>query len=116
MNWLIDNWFVIVCSLCVGAAVALGIQRFIKLPTSEQKSTIRAWLLQAVLLAEQEYGAKTGKLKLSSVYSAFCVALPWLAKLISFDKFSEMVDDALIEMRKLLETNKAIAQIVEPNE
>lgn len=115
MNWLIDNWFIIICALCVGAAIALSIRHFIKLPTSEQIKTIRAWLLQAVLLAEQEYGAKTGKLKLSSVYSAFCVALPWLAKLISFDKFSEMVDEALIEMRKLLEGNKAIAQIVESN-
>lgn len=116
MNWLIDNWFVIVCALCVGAVVALAVQRFIKLPTSEQIETIRAWLLQAVIFAEQEYGAGTGKLKLSSVYAAFCVALPWLAKLISFNKFSEMVDDALVEMRKLLEGNKAIAQIVEPNE
>lgn len=115
MDWLINNWFIVVAALCVGAVMVLAVQRFVKLPTSEQKNTIQAWLLQAVLLAEQEYGAGTGKLKLSSVYAAFCVALPWLAKLISFDKFSEMVDDALVEMRKLLEGNKAIAQIVEPN-
>lgn len=96
--------------------MALFVRRFVKLPTSEQKNTIRAWLLQAVIFAEQEYGAGTGKLKLSAVYAMFCTALPWLAKLISFSKFSEMVDDALVEMRKLLEGNKAIAQIVEPNE
>mgnify|MGYP004470732321 CR=1 FL=1 len=36
----------------------------------------------------------------------------FIAKLLSFEDFSEYVDEALVEMRKLLSTNKAIAAIV----
>lgn len=36
----------------------------------------------------------------------------WMAKIISFDKFSELVDDALSDMNKLLETNTAVSAFV----
>ena len=72
---------------------------------------IRGWLLQAVILAEAEFGSGTGRLKLSSVYDRFCARFPWLAKIISFEKFGEYVDQVLAEMRQLIAQNGAIAAI-----
>ena len=37
---------------------------------------------------------------------------PWLAKSVSFEVFSLLVDDALEDMRKMLENNMAVRAIV----
>ena len=37
---------------------------------------------------------------------------PWLAKVVPFELFSDMVDDALEEMREMLKTNQAVKQLV----
>ena len=34
-------------------------------------------------------------MKLSAVYSTFVKTFPWLAKIISFDLFADLVDEAL---------------------
>lgn len=38
---------------------------------------------------------------------------PWLAKLVSFELFSDLVDDALEDMREMLDTNQAVKAFVE---
>lgn len=82
--------------------------------SKEQKyAQIQGWLLQAVLLAEREFGSGTGRLKLSAVYDKFCGRFPWLARVISFPTFSVYVDDTLIEMKEILGKNNAIASIIE---
>lgn len=40
----------------------------------------------------------------------------WMAKIISFDKFSELVDEALGDMNKLLQTNTAVSAFVNGSE
>lgn len=42
----------------------------------------------------------------------FVSKFTWLAKVISFDKFSELVDEALGDMNKLLQTNTAVSAFV----
>lgn len=42
----------------------------------------------------------------------FIAKFPWLGKVISFEMVSMMVDDALEEMRAMLESNKAIQDYV----
>lgn len=42
----------------------------------------------------------------------FVSKFTWMAKIISFDKFSDLVDDALGDMNKLLETNTAVSAFV----
>ena len=37
---------------------------------------------------------------------------PWLAKIVSFELFSDMVDDALDEMREMLANNQAVKALV----
>ena len=64
-------------------------------------------------MAEKELGSGTGKLKLRQVYDMFTARFPWLAKIITFDKFSEMVDEALVTMNELLDSNEAIHEYVD---
>ena len=95
------------------AAACIYTFKFASLSKEEKYKQIKAWLLQAVLFAEKEFGGKTGKLKLSYVYDLFCKTFPWLARIIPFAMFSEFVDQVLEEARELLETNQAIASFVE---
>ena len=112
MEFLIHHWYTIVLALLLAISVYLHIRKFALMSPKQRYEQIRGWLLQAVLFAEQMYGPGTGKLKLSEVYARFCEELPWLAKVLPFDTFSKYVDDALEEMRKILENNAAIAEIV----
>lgn len=74
---------------------------------------IKKWLLQAVVQAEKELGSSTGKVKLSTVYDMFIVRFPIVSKLISFNTFSSFVDDVLVTMRELLESNKSLMEYID---
>ena len=112
MKILIDYWYVIFAILALLAVAAVAVTRFFRLPRAEQMENVRQWLLGAVTAAEKELGGGTGKPKLRQVYDAFLTKFPWLAPVIPFEQFSGLVDDALEEMRKLLEDNKAVQQLV----
>jgi len=56
---------------------------------------IKSWLLSVIVNAEKVYGGKTGKVKLSYVYGLFIEKFPKLAKIITFDTFSALVDEVL---------------------
>lgn len=111
--WITNNWVVVVGLIALIAALGIGIITFIKLPTSTQKEKIQKCLLAWVIQAERELGGGTGKVKLSTVYGAFVTAFPILKNFISFKKFSDLVDEALEEMRKMLEQNVNLKQVVE---
>lgn len=115
METIISNWYIIVACIAVIALAIINIVDFFKLPTSEQKAAIREWMLFAVISAEKKLGSGTGKLKLRYVYDLFLEKFPTLSQYFSFDQFSEYVDSALEEMRKLLETNEKINAYVNEN-
>lgn len=108
MQFIIDNWYIILAVLAILAASGIAVYRYFKLPSEEQIEKVRNWLLWAVTEAERELGGGTGKLKLRQVYDLFVSRFPWLAPVISFQRFAELVDDALDEMRKLLKDNIAV--------
>jgi hypothetical protein len=108
MKWLVDNWTLIVLLGCVVVMGVIYIKQFAEKPTDEQLETIREWLLYAVIQAEKEFGSGTGSLKLSAVYNQFCQVFPELVKIIPFALFSELVDEVLERMKKILEVNKDI--------
>lgn len=112
MDFIVENWAVFVAALAVLAVAIIAIVRFAGLPTASQLAKVKEWLLWAVTEAEKELGGGTGQLKLRQVYDLFVTRFPWLAKLISFELFSTMVDDALEDMRKMLDTNTAVAAFV----
>ena len=112
MEFLIENWYIILAAMALGALAVVAVVRFFRLPREKQMEDVRQWLLGAVTAAEKELGGGTGKLKLRTVYDAFLTKFPWLAPVIPFEQFSGLVDDALVEMRKLLADNKAVQQMV----
>lgn len=113
INFISQNYAIIILFIAIVIVAIVRAKNFSTMLKEKQFEQIKGWLLGAVTLAEAQYGSGTGKIKLSVVYDAFVEKLPWLAQIISFDRFSELVDDALVEMRNLLENNKNIAAIVE---
>ena len=113
MKWLIDNWSLLV--VIVGALVCVSVyfKKFTSMPTEEQIKQIKEWLLFAVVQAEKELGGGTGALKLRYVYDAFLSTFPNLINIISFEMFSKLVDEVLVEMKHLLDTNLDIKAYVE---
>lgn len=104
----IDYGWIIFAAAVVLVIVVIGIIKFFRTPKEEQLKKVREWLLLAVITAEQKFGSETGVIKLRFVYDLFVSKFPWIAKILSFDKFSELVDEALDKMRLLLEENPKI--------
>lgn len=110
MNEVLE-WVMIIVLVVVfcGAPVALFLKK-----THEQKiEALKEWLKYAVTYAEKLLGSGTGQLKLRQVYDMAIDQFPWVAKFISFELFSEYVDEALIWMRDQLERNAQIKGFVE---
>lgn len=108
MDFIVENWSVIAAILSIVVVVTISVIKFFKSNTATQMANIKEWLLYATALAEKELGSRTGKLKLRYVYDMFTVKFPWLARIIAFEKFSQLVDEALKDMNNLLATNSAV--------
>ena len=112
MDFIVDNWYVIVLAI---AAIIIGIfaiNKFFRKNINEQIDNVKEWLLYATTLAEKELGSGTGKLKLRYVYDMFASKFPWLVKIVSFESFSKLVDEVLVEMNELLSSNSAVKKYV----
>ena len=112
MNWIVNNRYVIVGVIAVIAGAVVALIKFLQLPREQQIQKVLEWLLGAVTDAEKELGSGTGKLKLAKVYDQFIDKFFWLAEKVSFGKFSELVDEALKEMKHLIDTNPSVAAYV----
>lgn len=111
MEWITNNWFLIVVGVCGVIVGAIAVKKFLNLPTKEQIKNIKEWLLYAVIEAEKELGSGTGAVKLRYVYDMAVAKFKWLS-FISFEMFSGWVDEALDIMKEQLQSNKAIAEYV----
>ena len=108
MDFIVENWYILVGLLAIIAAVVVYIVRFFKQPTEKQLESIKEWLLWATTEADKRFGCGKGKLKLRYVYDLFAETFPWLAKIDSFETFSKLVDSALGDMNNLLASNNAV--------
>ena len=77
-----------------------------------QKNKAQDWLIWAVSQAESYLGSGTGKLKLRYVYDLFIEKFPVFSTLVPFSTFETWVDASLITMKKYIETNPAIADVI----
>ena len=111
--WLIQNIDVIIGIVCLIVIGIFSIYKFIQLGKEQQLDKIQEWLLFAVTQAEKELGNNTGQLKLRMVYGQFIDKFKILEMLITFEEFSDMVDNALDTMRNMLSSNEAVKQLVE---
>lgn len=113
MRILVDYWPVLVAFVCGVGVCLLFAVKFSKEPTERKIQMIKEWLLFAVIQAEKELGGGTGQVKLRYVWDMFIKTFPALAPVVSFELFSKLVDEALNEMRHLLETNCDVLYYVE---
>lgn len=115
IEWIVENWYLVVALAAIIASVVYAVYRFVGLPTEQQIANIKEWLVLAVITAEKELGGGTGQLKLRYVYDLFVKRYPAIAKIISFETFSSWVDEALEQMKHMLSTNKAVEKFVNGN-
>ena len=114
-NFIIENWVIIVVAIAIIAVAAYCVYAFVKMPKSAQLSKLQEWLLWAVAEAEKQLGSGTGQLKLRYVYDMFIGRFPALAKIISFEAFSLLVDKALEKFEHLLSTNQKVDEYIHEN-
>lgn len=112
MNWIINNWSLLILIIATAILIWNYCKRFADLPSEKQIEKIKEWLLFAVIQAEKELGSGTGMLKLRFVYDKFIERFPSLAPVVPFEIFSCWVDEVLKDMRHLLDTNKDIEAYV----
>jgi len=104
--------FYVVCALAIGIIIGYFIKKFIESPSKEKLEMIKNWLLYATAQAEQEMGAGTGKLKLAKVYSMFVEKFPQIAAVLKYDKFCELVNEALVTLRHMIDSNINIQDFI----
>ena len=107
-----EIFFYAVAALAIGLVIGYYINYFVKAPTGSKLEMIKNWLLYATAQAEQEMGAGTGKLKLAKVYNMFVEKFPQIAAVLKYDKFCELVDEALVTLRHLIESNANIDSLI----
>lgn len=112
MEFLLTYWQLIIVVVLVIIGVGYFIYKFFTQPSEKRKEQIKTWLLETVILAESVWQSKTGKIKFSMVYDKFIERFKWIAILMPKSVFEELVNDALEEMRHLLETNPNVAEKV----
>lgn len=112
---IIKNMGLIIGTIILIALAGLTIKEFIELGKEKQLEKVREWLLYACIMAEKKLGGGTGQVKLRYVYDLFVEKFSFLKLLVTFEQFSEMVDEALVKMREMLEKNPNVAMLVGDN-
>lgn len=113
MNWILDNWYLIVGALAIVSCVVMLVIEFINRPNSEQLTAFTEWLKYGVTIAEKALGSGTGQLKLRMVWDLALTKFPWIERIMEFERFSQYVDEALIWLNKQLESNNNLSSYVE---
>lgn len=114
MNNIINDWYIYMAILALVVVAIWLVYRFFSLPTEKQLAKVKEWLIFAIIEAEKALQSGTGKLKLRSVYNTF-LSIPsfnWIARIISFEQFSDMVDEALETVKMMLCNNATLAEYV----
>lgn len=96
-----DFQLISIISMLAVLAIA-AVYNFVKMGRAQQLNKVKQWLLYAVVEAEKELGSKTGQLKLRYVYNLFVSKFKMLSYIISFETFSMLVDEALDEMKDMI--------------
>lgn len=112
VQFVIDYWVIIVSLISVIFLFSFTAFKFLKNPSNVQINKVREWLIYACILAEKEIGSGTGQIKLRYVYDLFNQRFKWISRVISFEMFSVLVDEALIVVRQELESNIKVKEYI----
>ena len=108
MEWLVNNWYLLVAAVAVLGVAGWFIWYLIKMPKEQRWKKVSAWLKYAVTEAEKSLGSGTGQLKLAMVYDMFLSKFPFVKAIMPYATFLVLVDAALDWMRKALEENEKL--------
>ena len=86
INFIIEYWYI---ELGLLALVLMLLKRI----RDAKREDVIKWLVYACRTAEIKIGEDEKKLKI--LYDMFCKWYPWVSKIISYDKFKDMVKEAL---------------------
>lgn len=106
ISFFTEWWQVII----VAVVLVLGIYFKLK---SMWHGNIVEWLVDICAVMEKERGGGTGFLKLRGAYNAFVEAFPVISKILTFDTFSVLVDEALEKLKTKIHTNDKIKGYIE---
>jgi hypothetical protein len=119
INFVVENWSAILVAMAIILTIVRFVVKYFNATDAERDEMIQEqidnmleWLVGACADAEKDLGGGTGALKLRRVYDRFVVKFAWLATEISFEEFSTYVDQALQQMKVMLENNEAIKAYV----
>lgn len=112
IEFIQEYWYIVLAFAACISIISIKVWDWCKQPDNEQIEQVKQWLIFAVAQAEKELGSGTGQMKLRYVYNLFVSKFPAVALVISFDAFSGLVDEALEELKKLMEDNKDIEKII----
>ena len=107
-----DNALIALIILLGLCAAGIMICCFLKLSKEKQIEMIKQWLLFIVIEAEKELGGGTGAVKLRFVYDKFINRFKFASKFITFEMFSQLVDEVLETMRFMIQNNPSIAAYI----
>lgn len=109
---LIENWVVFIIALVLVLLTVYAVLRFLKLTPKQQLDKVKAALLYMVTEAEKELKSKTGRVKRSMVWEWIVERFPFISLFITEEKYDELLDQALEEFRKMLESNDSLYDYV----
>lgn len=109
---LIENWVIFVIAIVLVLFTVYAVLRFLKLTPQQQLDKVKTALLYMVTEAERELKSKTGRVKRSMVWEWLVERFPIISLFITEEKYDELLDQALEEFRKMLESNNSLYDYV----
>lgn len=112
LQTLIENWLIFVIALILVLITVYAVLRFLKLTPNQQLDKVKTALLYMVTEAEKELKSKTGRVKRSMVWEWLVERFPVITLFITEEKYDELLDQALEEFKKMLESNDSLYDYV----
>lgn len=112
LKMIIENWLIFVIALILVLFAVYAVLRFLKLTPQQQLGKVKTALLYMVTEAEKELKSKTGRVKRSMVWDWLVERFPIISLFITEEKYDELLDQALEEFRKMLESNEGLYDYV----
>lgn len=112
LKMILENWLIFVIVLIIVLLTVYAVLRFLKLTPKQQLGKVKAALLYMVTEAEKELKSNTGRVKRSMVWEWIVERFPIVSLFITEEKYDELLEEALVEFRKMLESNEGLYDYV----
>lgn len=108
VNVLVENRETIAGLIILLVFCVYEVRNFLLLNDTAKRKQVLHWLEYKVSDAEAEFGSKTGQLKLRKVYTEFIKQYPVCARFVTFERFNDLVKEALVWMEDQIKKNAQI--------